>query len=84
MKEPQKPQNPSETVKMLPHQPQPQLEHVVSMLENAKDLLDQHKTPEKTLPKVSMQTEIRYVGYVNNYFQKQELLYSKKRWMSNF
>ena len=64
MKEPQKPQNPSETVKMLPHQPQPQLEHVVSMLENAKDLLDQHKTPEKTLPKVSMQTEIRYGGYM--------------------
>lgn len=48
-----------ETVKMLPHQPQPQLDQVVTMLDNAKDLLDQHKRVEKTFPKLNMQTEIR-------------------------
>ena len=51
--------DPAETVKMI--QSQPQLEQVVSMLDSAKDLLDQHKPQPggKTFPNISMQTEIR-------------------------
>ena len=53
--------DPGEAVKMIQNQHQPQLEQVVSMLDNAKDLLDQHKTQGggKTFPNISMQTEIR-------------------------
>lgn len=55
--------DPAETVKMIPSQQQPQLEQVVSMLDSAKDLLDQHKPQPgvKTFPNISMQTEIRWV-----------------------
>ena len=54
--------DPLETVKMIQSQQhQPQLEQVVSMLDSAKDLLDQHKPQAggKTFPNISMQTEIR-------------------------
>lgn len=55
--------DPAETVKMIQSQQQPQLEQVVSMLDSAKDLLDQHKPQPgvKTFPNISMQTEIRWV-----------------------
>ena len=55
--------DPAETVKMIQSQHQPQLEQVVSMLDSAKDLLDQHKPQPggKTFPNISMQTEIRWV-----------------------
>ena len=48
---------------MIQSQQQPQLEQVVSMLDSAKDLLDQHKPQPgvKTFPNISMQTEIRWV-----------------------
>ena len=49
-----------ESVKMLQNQQQPQqLHQVVTLLDNAKDLLDQNKSQDKIYPRLSMQTEIR-------------------------
>jgi len=50
-----------EKVKMIPNQPR--LEQVVHMLDNAKELLDDQKRNEKTLPTLSMQTEIRTLEF---------------------
>jgi len=50
-----------EKVKMIPSQPR--LDQVVSMLENAKELLDDQKRNEKGLPILSMQTEIRTLEF---------------------
>lgn len=51
---------PEETVKMLHNQQQPQLHQVVTLLDNAKDILDQNKSAQdKIFPRISMQTEIR-------------------------
>ena len=48
-----------ETEKMM-NQSQSQVEQVVSMLDNARDMLDQHKhKQDKLYPRISMQTEIR-------------------------